>query len=404
MGESDFNDGDFCGRKGANCKPNTSANLWLPNCLFAWIPDMDDEDFVPSLKPKHVEIFKIPKWAKEDIPNIFRRLGQVLHIPQESKELLRRDATAVILLDEEDQLLDSIVVSTLGKHVTCLVREVRAMEPKEDGTEGKEEFQQLIEIYKPQLQLVGSSGGEQRKNREDYKCCTMYKWRKLDNHELEKTKLGSVRNGKTVREDSVQTPSWLKGSISPETSSFEVGNVVQQGGETGESMPRRKTMEGIRTVKPRTTNRRDKQNSAEGPSNYPGGVRVPHRHYNYSIRAFLNTEKPWILALQETHVDVKKIKFYVATLNNDYDIIASSSVERKRGVAIIYHKSFMLLESGADENGCWSDEEEVEFRALWDAWGTKDARDWLLKLPEKEAKLQALTALELNNLSEEKGE
>ncbi|KAL3683354.1 hypothetical protein R1sor_001376 [Riccia sorocarpa] len=78
-------------------------------------------------------------------------------------------------------------------------------------------------------------------------------------------------------------------------------------------------------------------------------MRVPHQRY--SIKGFLKNEKPDFLAIQETHLKADKLKFFVSTLSSEYLVLASSSLGRKRGVAVLYHSRFKLLQSGGDNVG-----------------------------------------------------
>ncbi|KAL3700254.1 hypothetical protein R1sor_018276 [Riccia sorocarpa] len=57
------------------------------------------------------------------------------------------------------------------------------------------------------------------------------------------------------------------------------------------------------------------------------------------------------MALQETHIDSEKLKFYIKTLAPGYNAIASSALGRKRGVALLFKEDFQLLASGEDEQG-----------------------------------------------------
>ncbi|KAL3691150.1 hypothetical protein R1sor_004801 [Riccia sorocarpa] len=78
-------------------------------------------------------------------------------------------------------------------------------------------------------------------------------------------------------------------------------------------------------------------------------MRSPHRRY--SLRGFLHKEKPDFLMVQETHLEEKKLRFYLQTMTRDYNVIASSSTGRKRGVAIIYKNDLQLLEEKRDDQG-----------------------------------------------------
>ncbi|KAL3687192.1 hypothetical protein R1sor_013501 [Riccia sorocarpa] len=80
-----------------------------------------------------------------------------------------------------------------------------------------------------------------------------------------------------------------------------------------------------------------------------GGMRSPHR--KYSIRGFLKQVKPHFLALQETHLEIEKVKFYVNFISSEYEVTSASSHGRSRGVALLYRRDFTLLQEAADEQG-----------------------------------------------------
>ncbi|KAL3699013.1 hypothetical protein R1sor_017035 [Riccia sorocarpa] len=199
---------------------------------FAWTEEMDDDAFIPEAKPVMIEISRVPLWAKEDLPKIFRKLGQVLQIPQDSRDLVKRDVNALIY--------------------------------------------------------------EQR----GITCQDPFKW-KWEN-------AGPLVTNRTH-------------SIGIDNSSF--------GREVANGTPRRDT---------------------EKPWS-PGGWRVPHRRC--ASRSFISKEKPDFFALQETHIEAQKLKFYVVTLAPGYTAIASSAVGRKRGVALLFKSEYQLLSSGEDVQG-----------------------------------------------------
>ncbi|KAL3683355.1 hypothetical protein R1sor_001377 [Riccia sorocarpa] len=98
----------------------------IRGCLvahFAWEPEIDDDNYKPLLTPDWIQICKVPKWAREDIPKIFTRFGQVLSIPQDSRELANRDAMALVLREETVPLPEAITVSLGERRVDCKVRE-----------------------------------------------------------------------------------------------------------------------------------------------------------------------------------------------------------------------------------------------------------------------------------------
>ncbi|KAL3700217.1 hypothetical protein R1sor_018239 [Riccia sorocarpa] len=109
----------------------------IRGCLiahFPWTPEMDKENFQPQLKPMQVEICNIPKWAKDELPRVFMILGQVLHIPQESREMVRKDVRGTILWKEEEDLPDTILVTILNKTTTCKVLPNGGEMPRETNT------------------------------------------------------------------------------------------------------------------------------------------------------------------------------------------------------------------------------------------------------------------------------
>ncbi|KAL3690441.1 hypothetical protein R1sor_016750 [Riccia sorocarpa] len=99
----------------------------LRGCLvghFPWSIEMEDENYAPRKKPTQIEICGVPKWAKEDLPRIFSKIGQVLFIPPESRDLIYRNAKATILWEAEQQLPSFITVSVMEHRVRCQVRKL----------------------------------------------------------------------------------------------------------------------------------------------------------------------------------------------------------------------------------------------------------------------------------------
>ncbi|KAL3693516.1 hypothetical protein R1sor_007167 [Riccia sorocarpa] len=100
---------------------------------------MDDDTYIPTAKPLLVQISRVPLWAKEDLPKIFRKLGQVLQIPQESRELVKRAVKALILWNEGDRLPDSILVAMGERQVWCNVRALKRKLSEDDSSDSEVE-------------------------------------------------------------------------------------------------------------------------------------------------------------------------------------------------------------------------------------------------------------------------
>ncbi|KAL3675556.1 hypothetical protein R1sor_025504 [Riccia sorocarpa] len=56
---------------------------------------------------------------------------------------------------------------------------------------------------------------------------------------------------------------------------------------------------------------------------------------------------------KETHVEADRFKFFLSSLSSHYKAVASSSIGRMRGVALVYHDSCRLLQHGEDTEGRW---------------------------------------------------
>ncbi|KAL3698892.1 hypothetical protein R1sor_012968 [Riccia sorocarpa] len=107
----------------------------IKGCLvahFPWSPDMETPEYNPVLKPIQVEVERIPKRVKEDLIKILSRLGQVLHIPPDSRDLVYKGVTATILRDENEPLPDVLIVNALGCQFRCPVREVKKEIPEDE--------------------------------------------------------------------------------------------------------------------------------------------------------------------------------------------------------------------------------------------------------------------------------
>ncbi|KAL3682957.1 hypothetical protein R1sor_000979 [Riccia sorocarpa] len=102
-------------------------------------------------------------------------------------------------------------------------------------------------------------------------------------------------------------------------------------------------------------------------------MRTPHRRY--ALKRFLIKERPHFVAVQETHLEAERLKFFVSTLTSDYEVIASSSEGRMKGVALLYSKNVELLESREGLQGRLGEEEMLEFTALCSTLGVRDARE-----------------------------
>ncbi|KAL3676626.1 hypothetical protein R1sor_026574 [Riccia sorocarpa] len=143
----------------------------IRGCLiahFPYTPEMDEEHFQPQLKPLQVAICNIPKWAKEELPRVFMSLGQVLHIPQESREMVRKDVRGTIMWKEEEELPDTILVTILHKSTTCKVRKPR---PRKTEEELPHEEEEQLRKYLVETTISGNwstdRSGEQTENRAD---------------------------------------------------------------------------------------------------------------------------------------------------------------------------------------------------------------------------------------------
>ncbi|KAL3679058.1 hypothetical protein R1sor_022014 [Riccia sorocarpa] len=383
---------------------------------FAWEPSMDDENYLPPLKPIEVEVYNMPKWAKDIVPNIFNNMGQVIHIPYDSRELIKRDGRATILWDESIRLPSSIKVTLGPKSVTCRVRNISESEGGDSDIDDAE----VEDLWRPRTEVKQRTPGGSTSMTE-YKAPQNQKpdrdnlnrprsMPKDDLHteraqtvplidlsttpseqgEAPKSKatgqeakyqpaFGQFRISSTPHyhaqqnrpednADSVLTPSWMKDSDTEQSSSsvqggnhevrktLRVSKARRTRKETSQKTGGSRKEVGRMTVTPASDTRKEvmflqgqgvNNNISVGDPLNDAGLMVTG--LRYAIKNFVAKEKPDILALQETHLESEKLSFFLATMTAEYSVLASSSIGRSRGVALIYRKDLTLLQTGKDD-------------------------------------------------------
>ncbi|KAL3688776.1 hypothetical protein R1sor_015085 [Riccia sorocarpa] len=111
----------------ANIHPN------IRGCTVAhlsWGPEMDMPGYTPKME---VEVCDLPKWTKNELSQIFLSLGPVISFPQETRDLVQKNAVATILWDEEKPLPDSVFVTLAGCDYKCPLKKVEATKEAQDG-------------------------------------------------------------------------------------------------------------------------------------------------------------------------------------------------------------------------------------------------------------------------------
>ncbi|KAL3687723.1 hypothetical protein R1sor_014032 [Riccia sorocarpa] len=346
---------------------------------FKWTEEMEDDSFVPTAKPLMVEISKVPLWAKEDLPKVFRKLGQVLQIPQESRELVKRDAKALILWNEGDQLPESILVVMGERKAVCTVRTIKRKITDDDSSDSEVEdgrplvpdgndrsqdktnTSQTLHTFDPTRGPGHESGGKSNGSAQlggrasQLEVNNVDGGRSLIQARREITATGSIlfrgnqgpenhlharrnveignhaitRQGTETRSSSIETPSWLKDSEDKDdglTDNEADSRAYQALTAAGRAKTRNKL--------PKRAPNRPKPNV--------------QRRTLYIFSIYLLLYLPY---LRGNSYRLEKLKFFVSTLAPGYTAIASSAVGRKRGVALLFKSEFQLLYSEEDSHG-----------------------------------------------------
>ncbi|KAL3693758.1 hypothetical protein R1sor_007409 [Riccia sorocarpa] len=209
------------------------------------------------------------------------------------------------------------------------------------------------------------------------------------------------------QKDSVETPSWLFGSVKGHTDDSEES--VQKVEDSDESCTTPHKQGEVFTFQAgagpitKTDHRghqrciRRLKNKGAGKNTYGAGEESESklqseglkeqgsgkkRRYETSQKDIQSEtgEKPEALMLQETHLEEEKLRFYLANLSGEYAVIASSSEGRKKGVAVVYKKHMQLLDEGRDSQGryVWGkfkiNDQEIFLGAIY---APNDAKDRL---------------------------
>ncbi|KAL3696065.1 hypothetical protein R1sor_010141 [Riccia sorocarpa] len=241
--------------------------------------------------------------------------------------MVRKDVRRTILWKEGEELLETILVTILHRTTTCRVRRPQPRRKKEQSTDEEEE--QLRKF----LEETTVRGGRSLERLE----------RRYENNGSEE---GISRDLSISAE----------GNNAGNADRGLNGEIVQgRQPREKEAHECRRREEEIQQILHTMENFNIRQNQHEERYREP----TPDWLNEAQFSAADNS----VYALpDETHLEAEKIKFLVVVLTPDYEVIASSSLGRRRGVALLYRKDIKLLQSERDDQG----------RVIWRRFKTED--------------------------------